>query len=219
MRAQADKKRSERQFVVGDLVYLKLQPYIQTSVAQRSSQKLSFRYFGPFKVLKRVGAVAYKLQLPPDARIHPVVHVSQLKQALKPSEPVSATLPSHYISDRDSVQPCAVLAERFIKVGSKMKPQLKVLWSGLPATCATWEHMFAVVEAFPQAPAWGRAGSAEGGIVTTHYLPLALKDSRRAARRDEVRAAHVEKKKAAQGPGEHGARATPSTTSGKAESG
>jgi hypothetical protein len=42
---QADKHRSERQFVVGDQVYLKLQPYVQMSVAHRSCHKLSFRYF------------------------------------------------------------------------------------------------------------------------------------------------------------------------------
>jgi hypothetical protein len=57
------------------MVYLRLQPYVQTSVALRSSHKLSFRYFGPYKILQHVGQVAYKLELPPDARIHPVVHV------------------------------------------------------------------------------------------------------------------------------------------------
>jgi len=35
MKAQADKGRSEREFAPGDLVYLKLQPYIQSSVASR----------------------------------------------------------------------------------------------------------------------------------------------------------------------------------------
>jgi hypothetical protein len=55
--------RTEKDFVVDDLVYLKLQPYIQSSVAPRSNQKLSFRYYGPFKVLARVGAVAYDLHL------------------------------------------------------------------------------------------------------------------------------------------------------------
>jgi hypothetical protein len=137
MRTQADKKRVERQFLVGDFVYLKLQPYIQTSVARRSSQKHSFRYFGPYKILKRVGLVAYKLQLPADARIHPVVHVSQLKQAIGDSDLVSTTLPDHSITDRHSVQPCAVIAERFVKCGSKMKPQVKLQWTGSPDNCAT----------------------------------------------------------------------------------
>jgi hypothetical protein len=64
MKNQADKKRSERQFEVGDLVYLKLQPFVQQSVAVRTNNKLSLRYFGPYKVLARVGLVAYKLELP-----------------------------------------------------------------------------------------------------------------------------------------------------------
>lgn len=50
MKQQADKQRSEHQFEVGDSVYLKLQPYVQSSVAPRSSNKLSFHYFGPFTI-------------------------------------------------------------------------------------------------------------------------------------------------------------------------
>jgi hypothetical protein len=48
MKRQADKGRSERTFEVGAQVYLKLQPYFQTSVAERKGQKLAFRFFGPF---------------------------------------------------------------------------------------------------------------------------------------------------------------------------
>lgn len=63
MKHYADWHRTEKEFAVGDLVYLKLQPYIQSSVAPRSNQKLSFRFYGPFTVLARVGAVAYKFYL------------------------------------------------------------------------------------------------------------------------------------------------------------
>ena len=51
MKTQADKKRIDRQFEVGDMVFSKLQPYVQASVADRTNRKLSFKNYGPFRVL------------------------------------------------------------------------------------------------------------------------------------------------------------------------
>ncbi|KAL0454268.1 UNVERIFIED_CONTAM: hypothetical protein Slati_0766000 [Sesamum latifolium] len=65
MQLYANKKRTEREFEVGDEVFLKLQPYKQTSGALRKQLKLSAKYFGPYKIVERVGKIAYKLALPP----------------------------------------------------------------------------------------------------------------------------------------------------------
>jgi hypothetical protein len=82
MKKYADKNRSFREFAVNDLVFIKLQPYIQISIAPRANHKLLFKFYGPFRVLKRISEVAYELQLPEGTTIHLVFHVSQLRQAL-----------------------------------------------------------------------------------------------------------------------------------------
>lgn len=93
MKAQADKRRSFRSFQVRDSVYVKIQPYVQTSQATRSSNKRSFQFFGLFKIVAKINEVAYQLQLPDDCLIHPVFHVSQLKQAISSNTVVSQELP------------------------------------------------------------------------------------------------------------------------------
>jgi len=82
MKLQADKGHSEWEFQVGDSVFLKLQSYVQSSLAPRAHQKLAFKFFGPFRVEERIGKVAYKLKLPASASIHLVFHVLQLKKSV-----------------------------------------------------------------------------------------------------------------------------------------
>jgi len=58
---QANKRRSDRNFSVGDFVYLKLHPYRQVSMRSTSYHKLMPKFYGPFKVLDRIGLAAYQL--------------------------------------------------------------------------------------------------------------------------------------------------------------
>lgn len=160
MKSQADKRRSERVFQVGDMVFLKLQPYVQTTVAPRSSQKLSFRYFGPYHILARVGSVAYKLDLPASSAVHPTFHVSQLKKAIPPTTQVTTDLPDP--DDRLQV-PIEILQKRVILRGVRAVSQGLIKWSSLSSSLATWEDLEPLRQRFPSAPAWGHAGAKEGG--------------------------------------------------------
>ena len=153
MKAQADKNRTERTFEVGDMVYLKLQPYIQTSVATRSSHKLSFKYFGPYPVVAKIGTVAYKLQLPENSKVHPVFHVSQLKKALPPLTLVSLELPNSTETDAFRY-PVKVLQQHLKPHGDRLVSEVLIQWSTWSATMATWELEEELRSQFPIAPAW-----------------------------------------------------------------
>ncbi|KAK9749516.1 hypothetical protein RND81_02G131100 [Saponaria officinalis] len=86
---KANRGRVERELGVGDLAYVKLQPHGQQSVVWRTCAKLSPRYYGPFPVIAKVGHVAYKLELPTQAKIHPVFHISLLRKREGPAPPTS----------------------------------------------------------------------------------------------------------------------------------
>jgi len=64
------------------MVFLKLKQHYQHLLMNKISPKLSARYYGPFEILEKIGVVAYCLKLPPSSRIHPVVHVSLLKEVV-----------------------------------------------------------------------------------------------------------------------------------------
>jgi hypothetical protein len=134
MKQQADKNRSDRQFEVGDQVYLKLQPYIQTSIATRANHKLAFKYFGSFAVLQRVGSVAYKLDLPASSSVHPVFHVSLLKKTIPTKHQVSSTLPDASVQLQFHVQ---VLDRRSITWGGASIDQVLIRWSGFDDVLST----------------------------------------------------------------------------------
>lgn len=139
MKQQADSHRSAREFQIGDHVYLKLQPYRQHSLKSRKvPHKLSPRFYGPFRIVDRVGVVAYKLALPDGAAIHNVFHVSQLKLCPNPSM-TTAALPQYLAETGMTKEPEAILDKKMVKRQNRAVTKVLVQWKGQTPDQATWE--------------------------------------------------------------------------------
>ena len=169
MKHQADSKRTAREFSVGEQVYLKIQPYVQQSVVMRPCAKLSYKFFGPYEVLARIGPAAYKLKLPEGSLVHPVFHVSQLKSHVPDHTPVFTNLPKPLELDTAELFPEAVLDRRLVKKGNAAYLQVLIRWSSLPEKMATWQDYEVLRKQYLDATAWGQAVSRTDGNVMTGY--------------------------------------------------
>ncbi|KAM1946460.1 hypothetical protein ACFX13_001313 [Malus domestica] len=150
MRQHADKHRSERTFTIGDWVFLKLQPYRQTSVSKIHCPKLAPRYYGPFQVRARVGNVAYTLDLPSPSRIHPTFHVSLLKPKIGDHQVASPTLPP-LSSDGVFLWSLEKILQRgMFKHENRAVTRWLIKWDGLPEHDATWEDADSILDRFPE---------------------------------------------------------------------
>ncbi|KAK1649759.1 hypothetical protein QYE76_067564 [Lolium multiflorum] len=112
-----------------------------------------------------VGSRAYKLELPEHSQIHPVFHVSQLKEHVPDHTPVYSDLPSTLELDLLDVQPEEILDRRLVKRGNTALLQLQIKWTSLPASMATWENESVLKARYPEAPVWGHPGSQAAGNV------------------------------------------------------
>lgn len=132
MKQLYDCHRMDREFSLGDLVYVKLHPCRQLSVRIAKHTKLSPRYFGPYKVLERIGQVAYRLELP-KRLLHP-----QCFSCLSfKREMGSCGCPRIRVTSSNCYQSSStsILDSRT----KKQDHQVLVGWSGLPHKSASWE--------------------------------------------------------------------------------
>ena len=126
-KSYADRRGRPLEFEVGAHVWLRISP---TRGIRRFGikGKLSPRYIGPFEILGRVGERAYRLALPTSLEgIHPVFHVSQLRQYIPdPNHKLSyeelKIEPDHTFVD----QPIAILDRRMKKLRNKEIPLLLI---------------------------------------------------------------------------------------------
>ncbi|XP_066354762.1 uncharacterized protein [Miscanthus floridulus] len=139
---------------------------VNTTLSPRAHQKRCYRYFRPYTILEKIGAVAYKLDLPSSSSIHPVFHVSLLKAAPSTKYPLSASPPE---TEHGLQVPEAILQRRLHPRQSGSVDQLLIKWSGMGADLATWEDAEAIQQRFPFAPTRGQASSqGEGGVTVPH---------------------------------------------------
>jgi hypothetical protein len=93
-RHQSHTHLSERDFEVGDWVFLRRQPYKHMSLKhQKKETKLAPKYYGPYKVLLRIGSMDYKLELQRSSHVHLVFHVPFLKKVINNKIPIQIILP------------------------------------------------------------------------------------------------------------------------------
>jgi transposase InsO family protein len=133
-KTQADKRRRDVYFAEGDYVLLSTK-HLSAAFTHLPPSKLSPLYTGPFRVLERIGATAYRLELPPASRVHDVFH-SSLLRLYKSARPYTPPAPFD-LHGRPAWLPERILNFR-IRQG---RPQFLVAWEGYCLADATWEPL------------------------------------------------------------------------------
>ncbi|GKF20705.1 putative reverse transcriptase domain-containing protein [Tanacetum coccineum] len=140
-KSYADLKHKLMEFQVGDRVMLRVFPW--KGVVRFGKQgKLNPRYVRPFKVLAKVGDVAYKIELPEELiRVHNMLHVSNLKKFYA-DEPLVVSLDGLHINDKlHFVEEPVGLMDRKVKWLSQSRVLIvKVRWNSRRGPEFTWEH-------------------------------------------------------------------------------
>jgi hypothetical protein len=149
MKKHADKKRTERVLEVGDMVYLKMQPYRMAAFGLRQAIKLTSKYYGPYRVTDKVGNLSYRLLLPDGVKIHPVFHVSQLKKHVGKNAVPQPGLPLVGDNGKIKTEPLKVLETRSLPRNKVLVTQWLIEWQNLAPEDTSWEDADFIKKIFP----------------------------------------------------------------------
>ena len=143
-------RRRDLEFEVDDWMYLKVSP-MKAIMRFGKKGKLSPRYIGPYRIIRRIGRVAYELDLPAELEaVHPVFHISMLRRCI--GDP-SRIFPVDDVQVTDELvfeeQPVAILDRQMRKLRNKEVASVKVLWRNANREEMMWEAEEAMKKKYP----------------------------------------------------------------------
>jgi hypothetical protein len=111
--------------------------------------KLSPKYCGPFQILKKVGTMAYELELPSEWRIHNVFHVSFLRKFWFDLHKLLQDLSQAMVKGKIVAKSEHIFKTQMKKKGSHSFIEYIIKWKGYSFGNATWEKKGKLLKNFP----------------------------------------------------------------------
>nr|GEU89574.1 putative reverse transcriptase domain-containing protein [Tanacetum cinerariifolium] len=140
-KSYADLKRKPIEFQIRDKIMLKVSPW-KGVVRFGKRGKLNPKHVGPFKVLDKVGTIAYKLELPQElSRVHNTFYVSNLKKC-NADEPLAVSLDGLHFDDKLHFveEPVEIVDQKVKRLKRIRIPLIKVQWNSKRGLEFTWER-------------------------------------------------------------------------------
>ncbi|GKB40034.1 hypothetical protein Tco_0884976 [Tanacetum coccineum] len=149
-KSYADIRQKPLEFQVGDKVMLKVSPW-KGVIRFGKRRKLNSFYIGPFKIIGKVGTVAYRLKFPEQlSRVHSMFHVSNLKKCMS-DEPLAIQLDEiqvdyklHFIEE-----PVEIMDREVKRLKQSCIPIVKVHWNSRRGLEFTWEREDQMQKKYP----------------------------------------------------------------------
>ncbi|GKC35264.1 hypothetical protein Tco_1047648 [Tanacetum coccineum] len=149
-KSYADRRTKPLEFEVDDMVLLKVSPW-KGAVHFGKHRKLSPRYIGPFKILDRVGPIAYTLELPKELKgIHSTFHVLNLKKCLAESD-IVVSMDEIQLDNKLHMieEPMEVVDREVKRLKQSRIPIVKIRWNSQRGPEFTWEREDQIKKKYP----------------------------------------------------------------------